>query len=109
MINDYCYCKLGLVLAKYTVETVIDDDFDADRHDERVMPFVLAYMGFPADHWSNLHSTNGLERLNGEIKRRTEVVGIFPDDDGSNCTTPGNSTAAAPNRPCLSRGGEDAR
>jgi len=33
---------------------------------------VLAYMGFPADHWP--HSTNGLERLNGEIKRRTEVV-----------------------------------
>ena len=39
---------------------------------------VLAYMCFPAEHWSKLHSTNGLERLNGEIKRRTEVVGIFP-------------------------------
>ena len=42
---------------------------------------VLAYMSFPAEHWSKLHSTNGLERLNGEIKRRTEVVGIFPNDD----------------------------
>jgi transposase-like protein len=42
---------------------------------------VLAYMGFPAEHWSKIHSTNGLERLNGEIKRRTEVVGIFPNDD----------------------------
>jgi putative transposase len=42
---------------------------------------VLAYMGFPAEHWSKLHSTNGLERLNGEIKRRTEVVGIFPNDE----------------------------
>ncbi len=39
---------------------------------------VLAYMSFPAEHWSKLHSTNGLERLNGEIKRRTDVVGIFP-------------------------------
>ena len=42
---------------------------------------VLAYMSFPADHWPKIHSTNGLERLNGEVKRRTEVVGIFPDDD----------------------------
>jgi transposase-like protein len=41
---------------------------------------VLAYMDFPAEHGSKIHSTNGLERLNGEIKRRTEVVGIFPND-----------------------------
>ena len=42
---------------------------------------VLAYMDFPAEHWSKLHSTNGLERLNGEVKRRTEVVGIFPNNE----------------------------
>ena len=42
---------------------------------------VLAYMSFPAEHWAKLHSTNGLERLNSEIKRRTEVVGIFPNDE----------------------------
>ena len=44
-------------------------------------PDVLAYMGFPAQHRVKLHSTNPLERLNGEIKRRTEVVGIFPNED----------------------------
>ena len=43
-------------------------------------PDVLAYMGFPTQHRVKLHSTNPLERLNGEIKRRTEVVGIFPNE-----------------------------
>ena len=41
---------------------------------------LLADMGFPAQQGAKLHSTNPLERLKGEIKRRSDVVGIFPNE-----------------------------
>ncbi len=47
---------------------------------EDAEPDILAFYAFPTEHWPKLRSTNPLERFNREIGRRTDVVGIFPDD-----------------------------
>lgn len=46
---------------------------------EKSIEETLSYMDFPYEHWSRLRTNNGLERIMKEIRRRTRVVGCFPD------------------------------
>jgi len=48
---------------------------------ERFLPDLISYTTFPRKHWKRIRTTNMLERVNRELKRRTRVVGVFPYDE----------------------------
>ena len=46
---------------------------------------TLTYCDFPSEHWTRIRTNNVIERLNREIRRRTRVVGSFPDGNSASC------------------------
>ena len=83
-LADTTYTVPGMVGAMAThlqcLRRFVDDDGWIRTLMDEAENDVLAFMTFPRAHWTQIYSTNPLERLNAEIKRRTNVVGIFPND-----------------------------
>jgi transposase-like protein len=62
-------------------ETFVENHPKIAKMMEDAMEDVLAHTHFPVEHWAKIYTSNPIERLNKEIKRRTNCVGIFPNDD----------------------------
>ena len=56
---------------------------DAAKRLEEGLEETITYMSFPSEHWSRIRTNNTIERLNREIRRRTRVVGTFPDGNAA--------------------------
>ena len=56
---------------------------EAARKVEEGVEETLTYFGFPSEHWTRIRTNNAIERLNREIRRRTRVVGCFPDGNSA--------------------------
>jgi putative transposase len=73
--RDATWSQLGDVIDKLTLAGFVDAaTFVLDASDD-----ILAFTAFPVEHWPKIRSNNPQERLNKEIRRRTDVVGIFPN------------------------------
>jgi len=73
--RDATWAQLGEVIDKLTTAGFVDQAvYILDAADD-----ILAFTAFPAEHWPKIRSNNPQERLNKEIRRRTDVVGIFPN------------------------------
>ena len=57
----------------------------AARKVENGIEETLSYCDFPSEHWTRIRTNNVIERLNQEIRRRTRVVGSFPDSNSASC------------------------